>query len=279
MRSVAIVGLGWLGLPLARHLKHLGWTVKGTKRTHDEVEQMRLMRFETYHLLLEPEINADPDDLSALLAVDSLVINIPPSQYFFNVQDYVQGIKNLVNEALNHGVQHFIFISSSSVFPMQNGHFDETQIPQPDSEIGQGLLEIEQWLAVLPNVDCDIIRFAGLVGADRHPVYSLANKQAVQQGNTPVNLVHIDDCARAIQLLLETPSGQRLYHLSAPHHPPKAQYYGQMAEKLGLIAPHFICSPDDPVRIVEGNKICQELDFVYQYPDPDLMIPTQEKSL
>jgi len=82
MRSVAIVGLGWLGLPLARHLKNLGWDVKGTKRTHEGVEQMRLMRLEAYHLELTPEINADPDDVSALLNVDSLIINIPPSQYF-----------------------------------------------------------------------------------------------------------------------------------------------------------------------------------------------------
>lgn len=35
MRSVAIVGLGWLGLPLARHLKNLGWEVKGSKRRHE----------------------------------------------------------------------------------------------------------------------------------------------------------------------------------------------------------------------------------------------------
>ncbi|UXN35414.1 SDR family oxidoreductase [Avibacterium paragallinarum] len=279
MRSVAIVGLGWLGLPLARHLKNLGWTVKGTKRTHSGVEQMRLMRLETYHLLLEPEINADPDDLAALFSVETVVINIPPSQYFFDVQHYVQGIKHLVNEALLNGVQHFIFISSTSVFSQQNGHFDESQSPQPDSEIGRGLLEIEQWLANLANIDCDIIRFAGLVGADRHPVYALAGKSDLPQGNTPINLVHIDDCARAIQLLLETPSGQRLYHLVAPQHPSKAEYYGKMAEKLHLIAPHFVCSANDPMRIIAGNKICQELDFVYQYPDPDLMIADGEKTL
>ena len=109
MRSVAIVGLGWLGLPLARHLKNLGWDVKGTKRTHEGVEQMRLMRLEAYHLELTPEINADPDDVSALLNVDSLIINIPPSQYFFDLNQYVQSVQNLVNEALLHGVSHIIF--------------------------------------------------------------------------------------------------------------------------------------------------------------------------
>ncbi|UAX43064.1 SDR family oxidoreductase [Pasteurella canis] len=276
MKSVSIVGLGWLGLPLARHLKNLGWEVKGSKRTHEGAEQMRLIRLESYPLELTPEINADPDDLTMLLSVDSLVINIPPSQYFFNPQHYVLGIQNLVNEALLQGVNHIIFISSTSVFPEITGQFDESSIPQPNSEITKALIEVEQWLFQLDNIDCDIIRFGGLVGDDRHPVYSLAGKE-VKAGNSPVNLVHFDDCARAIQLLLETPSHQRLYHVVAPEHPRKAEYYSIMAKKLGIEAPHFISSDDDPVRIILANKICQEIDFVYQYPDPYSMLPNKEK--
>ncbi|STO53532.1 NAD-dependent epimerase/dehydratase [Canicola haemoglobinophilus] len=276
MKSVSIVGLGWLGLPLARHLKNLGWEVKGTKRTHEGVEQMRLIRLETYHLELTPDINADPDDLTELLSVDALVINIPPSQYFFHLQHYVQGVKNLVNEALLHGIQHIIFISSTSVFPDISAEFDEESHFEPQSEMSKALLEIEQWLFELKDVDCDIIRFGGLIGADRHPVYSLAGKTELSVGNTPINLVHIDDCARAIQLLLETPSYQRLYHLVAPQHPTRAEYYTQIAEKLELEPLHFICSEQDPQRIILADKICQELGFVYQYPEPYLMLPTRK---
>ena len=94
----------------------------------------------------------------------------------------------------------------------------------------------------------------------------------MKQGNTPVNLVHLDDCARAIQLLLETPSYQRLYHLCAPEHPSRAEYYTQMAEKLGLNSPHFLCDEDDPKREIVADKICRELEFVYQYPDPYQML-------
>ena len=276
MRSVAIVGLGWLGLPLARHLKNLGWEVKGTKRTHDGVEQMRLMRLEAYYLELTPEINADPDDVSALLDVDSLIINIPPSQYFFDLNQYVEGVQNLVNEALLQGVSHIIFISSTSVFPDISANFNESAIPQPDSDIGRALVEIENGLAQMQDIDCDIIRFAGLVGNDRHPVYSLAGKQALKCGHSPVNLVHLDDCARAIQLLLETPGGYRLYHLAAPIHPTREEYYRHTAEKYGLEPPHFISSEQDPQRIIMAEKICHELEFVYQYPDPNLMLTTEE---
>ena len=259
MRSVAIVGLGWLGLPLARHLKNLGWDVKGTKRTHEGVEQMRLMRLEAYHLELTPEINADPDDVSALLNVDSLIINIPPSQYFFDLNQYVQSVQNLVNEALLHGVSHIIFISSTSVFSDISAYFDESVTPQPDSDIGRALVEIENGLAQMQDIDCDIIRFAGLVGNDRHPIYSLAGKQELKCGHSPVNLVHLDDCARAIQLLLETPGGYRLYHLAAPIHPTREEYYRHAAEKYALELPHFISTAQDPQRIIMAEKICNEL--------------------
>lgn len=273
MRSVSIVGLGWLGLSLARHLKNLGWDVKGSKRTHEGVEQMRLMRFETYFLELTPEINADPDDLTNLLSVDTLIINIPPSEYFFDSKLYVEGIENLVNEALLCNISHIVFISSTSVFPNVSANFDEESVPQPDSEIGRALLEVEQRLFELKDIDVDIIRFAGLVGYDRHPVYSLVRKEsAISGGNMPINLVHFDDCARAIQLLLEMPGYQRLYHLAAPKHPSKVEYYTKMATKLGLNPPQFLCDEKDPQRIIKADKICRELDFVYQYPDPDEFI-------
>lgn len=277
MKSVSIVGLGWFGLPLARHLKNLGWNVKGSKRTYEGAEQMRLLRLETYPLELIPEINADPDDLTALFDVDALIINIPPSQYFFNGEDYVIGIKNLVNEALLHNVNHIIFISSTSVFAEKTGQFDESCLPTPQTDSAKALVELEEWLFQLTNIDCDIIRFGGLIGDDRHPIYSLAGKE-VKSARSPVNLIHFDDCVRAIQLLLETPSHQRLYHLVAPNYPSKSDYYSVMAKKLAVEVPHFICSEQDPIRIILGNKICQEMDFVYQYPDPYLMLPKQEKS-
>ena len=191
MKSVSIVGLGWLGLPLARHLKNLGWEVKGSKRTHEGVEQMRLIRLESYYLELTPEINADPDDLTDLLSVDALVINIPPSQYFFDLENYVVGVKNLVNEALLYGVTHLIFISSTSVFAEVSGKFDENCQPQPSSDVGKALVEIENWLFQLQDIDVDVIRFAGLVGDDRHPVHTLADKKFLNQGITLLNLVDL----------------------------------------------------------------------------------------
>lgn len=277
MRSVAIVGLGWLGFPLARYLKSLGWEVKGSKRTHEGVETMHLRRLECYQLELTPEIDADPDDLAALFDVDALVINIPPSEYFFNTDSYVTGIQNLVQEALLSNIEHIIFISSTSIFPQQSATFSEEDLPVPSTEVGKALLSIEQSLLNLQDIDVDILRLSGLVGDDRHPVHHLSGRENLANAKQPVNLVHITDCIRAIQLLLETPSYQRLYHLSAPSHPTREEYYCKMAEIFAIPAPHFALDQGSPQRIITGDKICQELDFIYQYPDPYQMLPSAEE--
>ncbi|MGR6980926.1 SDR family oxidoreductase [Testudinibacter sp. P27/CKL/0425] len=277
MNSVAIVGLGWLGFPLAKHLQRVGWEVKGSKRTHEGAESMRLNGFEAYFLQLVPEIDADPDDLHALLDVDALIINIPPSQYFFDTHSYVEGVKNLVDEALLHGVQHLLFISSTSVFPPQSGEYDEQSAVEPQSDVAKALYETENWLLQLNDVDCDILRLAGLIGIDRHPVSSLAGRHDIKGGNQPVNLVHQTDCILAIQSLLETKGYKRLYHLSAPQHPNRADYYRKMAEILELDLPHFVQDEADLQRIIHGNKIVEELDFEYSYPDPYQMLPQAEQ--
>lgn len=51
-----------------------------------------------------------------------------------------------MNEALLNGLQHIIFISSTSVFPDVSGEFDEQSQIVPQSEMSKALLEIEQWL-------------------------------------------------------------------------------------------------------------------------------------
>lgn len=77
MKKVAIVGLGWLGMPLAMSLSAKGWQVTGSKTTVDGVEAARMCGIESVELRLEPELVCDTDDLDALMNVDALVITLP----------------------------------------------------------------------------------------------------------------------------------------------------------------------------------------------------------
>lgn len=263
-QNVAIFGLGWLGMPLAIHLQHKGWQVIGTKRTLPQSPTtVNTLPFE----LTDIERQDQPfieTPLAPLFAQEKWIITLPPNT--LNGEAYVKYIKRLVSIGILHRLRHLIFISSTGVFPAQTGLFDEhsaTDLTQPTAQL-------EKWLERLP-IECDIIRLAGLVGENRHPVRYLAGKQALTGANQPVNLVHLQDAIRGIEYVLKTPNAQRIFHLCAPHHPTREHFYRTMAEQLGLAMPHFLPDNQPLVRLISGEKICQTLGFEYQFPDPFLM--------
>ena len=269
MKSVAIVGLGWLGLPLALHLKELGWCVKGSKQSPDDAQKLHQLGIETYPFSLSDEMKRLPDHIRPLFNVDALIITLPPSS--FSSQQYCEYLAFLTNQAKKQGVQHLIFTSSTSVFPNISGQFDESSQLSAETEMGKTLIQAEQCLFQSEISHCDILRLAGLIGKQRHPVKFLAGKHNLK-GYSPVNLVHLEDCIQAITALLMNPNGLRTYHLCAPIHPTRAEYYTKAAVFYDLSIPQFECSDSDPKRIIMADKICRDLGFTYRYPNPDDML-------
>ena len=269
MKSVAIVGLGWLGLPLALHLKELGWCVKGSKQSPDDAQKLHQLGIETYPFSLSDEMKRLPDHIRPLFNVDALIITLPPSS--FSSQQYCEYLAFLANQAKKQGVQHVLFTSSTSVFPDVSGQFDESSQLSAETEMGKTLIQAEQCLFQSGISHCDILRLAGLIGKQRHPVKFLAGKHNLK-GYSPVNLVHLEDCIQAITALLMNPNGLRTYHLCAPIHPTRAEYYTKAAVFYDLSIPQFECSDSDPKRIIMADKICRDLGFAYRYPNPDDML-------
>ncbi|MEC5318616.1 SDR family oxidoreductase [Brenneria populi subsp. brevivirga] len=272
MKKVAIIGLGWLGMPLALTLNGHGYRVVGSKTTMDGVEAARLSGIECYPLRLTPELECDADALNALLRVDALVITLPASRTAQGGESYALAIQTLVNSARVFHVPRIIFTSSTSVYGETSGTVRENSPLRPVSVAGKTLASIEQWLQHLPDTSVDILRLAGLVGIDRHPGRFMAGKTGLSGGSLGVNLVHQEDVLAAIQLLLKLPNGGHLYNLCAPGHPAKQDFYPAQARKLNLTPPQFAADNDaSSGRLVDGQRICRELGFDYQYPDPMTM--------
>ncbi|MDG6897100.1 hypothetical protein A6A19_03560 [Actinobacillus delphinicola] len=253
MKSVSIIGLNTWGRALARYLKQFGYDVKGSTRTYEKVESARLQELEAYQLELTPEINASPEDINALFNVDALVINIPPSRYFFHNHDYVKSIQNIINEALLHTVSHIIFISSTTILGSQPGILNETTLPKPYNEVTHALSQIESMLNQLDTIHCDILRLGKFIDPNLIPHHSTKDDIL-----SSLNLIHAEDCCRAVYLLLKMPCGRRLYHLVAP------------TLQIQYFLNHHASLEDRQQaaqQIIEGTKICQELGFVYQNPE------------
>ena len=272
MKKIAIVGLGWLGMPLALSLLARGYRVAGSKTEPDGVEAARMCGVECYPLLLTPALQAEPDDLAALFQVDALVITLPAGRTVERAEDYFLAVQQVVDSALAYSVPRIIFISSTSVYGNVAGTLGENSPLAPVTPSAVCLMELEQWLHRLPNTSVDILRLAGLVGPGRHPGRFLADKTQLPGGAHGVNLVHLSDVISAIELLLKLPKGGHLYNLCAPGHPAKRDFYPARAKEVGRTPPEFLPGGErEGGKIIDGNRICRELGFEYQYPDPVLM--------
>ncbi|AIR67115.1 SDR family oxidoreductase [Cedecea neteri] len=275
MKRVAIVGLGWLGMPLALSLSARGYQVTGSKTTLDGVEAARMCGIESYQLHLQPELVCDSEDLEALLNVDALVVTLPARRSGEGDDFYLQAVQEIVDSALAHSVPRIIFTSSTSVYGEGEGNVKETSPLKPVTASGKVLKELEDWLHKLPGTSVDILRLAGLVGPERHPGRFLAGKTDVANGQHGVNLVHLEDVISAITLLLQAPKGGRVYNLCAPAHPTREEFYSLMARQIGLEAPTFRKeAATGHGKLIDGSRICNELGFDYQYPNP-LLMPMQ----
>ncbi|OAT23434.1 nucleoside-diphosphate-sugar epimerase [Buttiauxella gaviniae ATCC 51604] len=275
MKKVAIVGLGWLGMPLAMSLSARGWQVTGSKTTLDGVDAARMSGIDSYQLQLTPELVCDSDDLDALLDADALVITLPARRTGEGDDFYLQAVQEIVDSALAHNIPRIIFTSSTSVYGEAEGSVKETSSLEPVTASGRVLKELETWLHDLPGTSVDILRLAGLVGPERHPGRFLAGKTDVANGAHGVNLVHLEDVISAITLLLQAPKGGHIYNLCAPAHPTRAEFYSLMARQMNLDAPLFRTETQNGHgKLVDGNRICNELGFEYQYPNP-LVMPMQ----
>ena len=209
MKKVAIVGLGWLGMPLALSLTARGWQVTGSKTTQDGVEAARMCGIDSYPLRLEPQLVCDTEDLDALMNVDALVITLPARRTGAGEGFYLQAVQEIVDTALAYHIPRIVFTSSTSVYGNVNGTVKENSPRLPQTASGQVLKELEDWLHNLPGTSVDILRLAGLVGPSRHPGRFFAGKSA-PDGQHVVNLVHLQDVVAAIELLLQAPKGGQL---------------------------------------------------------------------
>lgn len=270
MKRITIVGLGWLGLPLASALRDAGYQVKGTKTTEDGVEAARMSGIDCCLLNLTPAIECDRDDFDYLMETDVLIITLPPSAGGGGY-DYVESIQELVDSAMSRHVARVIYISSTSVYGSQSGVLTEEMDIKPETLSAKMMAEVENWLHRLPLTTVDVLRLAGLVGPGRHAGRFLSGKKQVKGAQQCVNLVHLDDVIFAVEQLLAQNEGGHLYNLCAPIHPSKKEFYAKASAQLALVPPEFVEEEQAPRREIDGQEICRDLGFYYHYPDPDKM--------
>ncbi|AQS38640.1 hypothetical protein Sps_03513 [Shewanella psychrophila] len=282
INTVSIVGCGWFGLPLAKHLVKLGYQVSGSKRECEAANKLQIDGIQGFSLDLDNHefngqcLEADQlsengealqssfkSELKASLHTDALVINIPPSIRKLP-HAYLNRLEYLKSLMANHAYQRVIFISTTGVYPATGESMMESDA-SPHSPSSDILLQAESLFS--KDYPTCVLRFSGLIGPARHPGRFLAGKKDLSGPDAAVNLVHLDDCIGAVSSLLSSETISPVYNLCASGHPGRADFYRRAAEHLSLEAPTFGTEPQVE-KIIDGSKITKELGFHYRHDSP-----------
>lgn len=266
MKNISILGCGWLGLPLAKSLIAKGFSVKGSTTSLEKIKILKDAGIEPFQV--EVSENGISGYLYSLLEKSEiLIIDIPPKLRGDSGENFVKKMENLIPFIKEAKIKNIIFISSTSVFPDDNSVITETTKPNPGTQSGKQLLEAETLLRSNENFKTTVIRFGGLIGADRHPVYHLAGKQNLGNPEAAVNLIHQDDCIGIIEKIIELDCWNQTFNAVAPFHPTRKEYYTQKAAGLGLPLPEFSQDAASVGKIIQANLVASELHYEFQKPN------------
>ncbi|WP_340201515.1 SDR family oxidoreductase [Ascidiimonas sp. W6] len=261
-KSIAILGCGWLGLPLATSLIKEGSQVKGSTTSQNKLSILDSAAILPF-LIEVNESGIEGDITNFIDGVHTLIVDIPPKLRRNSSANFVAKIKHVISAVKNSNITHLIFVSSTSVYGNLTGKITEQTLPIPQTESGKQLLESEKLLKKETSFNTTILRFAGLIGQDRHPVTYLSGKQDIKHPNAFVNLIHQEDCINIIkQLIAQEPLG-KTYNAAYPLHPSKEVYYTNAALKRNIPPPQYESSPFTG-KYIDSSFLTEDLNYHFQ---------------
>lgn len=265
-KNISILGLGWLGLPLALQLHKKGYSVNGSTSALANLKPLSKYSFRASRIKIEADrITGDWE--SFIHETTILIINFPPKRI-----DNIETIHPLQIEQIIKQTPKstkVIFISSTSVYQNTNSILDEKIICAPEKSSGVALIKAEKLLQQHFGSNLTILRLAGLIGPKRHPGRFLANKKELKNPNAPVNLIHQQDVIGLIEAILKQDCFGETINGCTDIHPKRKDFYKNAAIKLNMPAPIFEASTEEHFKIVDNSKSKSLLNFTYQFSNPE----------
>lgn len=250
MKTLSILGAGWLGLELAQTLKakfyiKLSARNELTRRRHID------LGFESF-ILTEGVY----DNLDMLLSCEYLLINYPPSKF----NNYLQFITTLSQYPTFSQIEKVLFVSSSSVYPKKPDVYGEDcSILVSSNPL---YYKVEQYMNKKAHL---IFRCAGLMGANRIAGKYFSNK-IVTDGKSRVNHVHRIDVIRAFSFAIKHDL-EGIFNVCAPQHPTKEELCLYQSKHCHFPPPIFIEDTKCTQRIIDSSKL-ERLGFEYERKNP-----------
>lgn len=231
MIKVAIIGCGWLGMPLSEQLQLQEYKVSGFARREEVKQSLRSKNIE----LLESPFQLEGQDI--------VISTITPPKDEQDLAVHTQ----IAKAASLADVRQLIYTSSISVYP----DLPKT-VSESEADPFHPIYLLEQtYLSHFPTAT--ILRLGGLYGGERHPAKYLAGKTDVAKPLAPINLVSRDRVIYTIQKTIERKIIGETINVVDDEHPSRIEYYTSKCVEMSLAPPHF-ASDERLGKLISSDK-------------------------
>ena len=236
-RSLSIIGLGYLGAPLAEELCHLGHSVRGTTRSEEKEKQYAA------HLADCEILTQERKPSRAMLRSEIIILNIPP---FEGQMDWFKSWDWDFSKRI-------IFVSSTSVYKASSGLVTE------DSE-REGILADEEDFFIANFPDHLILRSGGILGPGRHPGRILSGRKGISKPHHPVNLIHVEDLRGVIKSFIDSHM-KGVFNVVSDEKHSRKDFYTDFCRRNALPLPEFDLKDETLGKRVSNEKLKTFYDF------------------
>lgn len=271
-KTISILGCGWLGWALAKHLVSLGHQVKGSTTSPKKINLLRADNIDAFQIDLANDIL---DQHLDFFKTDVLILNIPPGRKDPNfLQGYPSRVRRVIDAALSGKVKSILHVSSTGVYQSMAATKPTWDFPiysdnRPNATGGSSEVLIEaEHIVAASNIEHAILRFGGLVGGDRKAGRFLAGRKNLKNGVAPVNMIHRDDCIQIIYQIIKKSLWGGVWNAVSDGHPSRKVFYQNQAQKNGLEVPTFLDESMAIGKVISNEKLKKELDYTFIHPDP-----------
>jgi nucleoside-diphosphate-sugar epimerase len=244
-KKIAVLGCGWLGFPLAKHLVKLNLEVNGSTTSVEKMLALNEANINAYLIDLTTEKTIGEVELF-LENTDLIVINIPPKLRNTSTEtvanSFVKKMECLIPHIEKAQIKKVVFVSSTSVYGEDDLLVTEKTIPKPETESGKQLFLVENLLFANTNFETVVLRFGGLIGENRKTWEMLAGKTNIEKPNGLINLIHQQDCIEIISQIIQSEDTeilQKIYNGVSNEHPKRKDFYTQKSIENNLPLPKF----------------------------------------
>lgn len=291
IKSVGIIGCGWLGTALAEKLQQQAISVCAT-RSNDANSQALNEQGISAQTLLLPAAQQVVNQHS-IFKQQCIIIAITP-QFRHGRVDYADKVNQLVMACQqSQNVKQVILLSSTAVYNGLSGEVDETANLDYNADKVALLSKAEQCVLNInlklnhqqsnnqqskyqrdqkekgDDIDAYVLRLSGLVGPKRHPGKFLLHGRTLKNPDAKVNLIHQHDAVGLLMSLINEQPETGIYNGVSEYHPVKREYYQVAASALNMTAPVFEESQHHDIdsKCVLGEKVSAKLAYQFIYPN------------